>query len=121
MNKFSFLCLFLLMASPAYGTEDALKQLEADANNINTISPEQEAEILSKTRKTNYYRVNNYSPQKLKAIIKYKNQVDKRYARKNNQEYEEPEQIDVNDKIGLKYFFQKDINTEVAKQQTSYE
>lgn len=121
MNKLSLLCFFLLIASSAYGAEDAISQLEAEANNINTISPEQEAKILNKPNKSNYYKVNNYSPQKLKAIIKYKNQLDKRYARKNNKEYIEPEQIDVNDKIGLKYFFKKDINTEVAKQQNSYE
>ena len=121
MRKFSVLLLVLLMASPVYGTEDAITELEAQAANINTISPKQRAKILNSVNKKNYYKVNNYSPQKLKAIMKFKNDTEKRYARQNNQEYEEPEPIDVNDKIGLKYYFQKDINLDVANPINPYE
>ena len=115
MRKFSVLLLILLMASPAQSREDAIAKLEAQADNINTISPEQQAKILNSVNKKNYYRVNHYSPQKLKAIMKFKNETNKRYARQNNKEYVEPEPIDVNDKIGLKYYFKKDINLDVAK------
>ena len=114
MRKFSILFFFLLMTSPAHGAEDAIAKLEAQADNINAISPEQQAKILDSINKKNYYKINNYSPQKLKAIMKFKNETDKRYARQNNKEYVEPEPIDVNDKIGLKYYFKKDINLELV-------
>ena len=110
MRKLSLLFLLFLLNTPAYSSDEGIAQLEARADNINTISPEQEAEILKGINKNIYYKVNNYSPQKLKAIIKYKNQTDKQYARQHNKEYEEPEAVDVNDKIGLKYFFKKDIS-----------
>ncbi len=115
MRKFPLLLICMLLTSPAYGADDAVARLEAQADNINTISPEQQAKILNSVNKKNYYKVNHYSPQKLKAIMKFKNDTEKRYARQNNQEYQEPEPIDVNDKIGLKYYFKKDINLDVAK------
>lgn len=115
MQKFFLLTLSALMlSSPALAEEDPVAALEAAADNLNVTPPEREAAIQESVNKKTYYRVHNYSPQKLKAIVNYSNQLDKRYQRINKQEETEPEPVNPDDKIEMKYFFKKNINTEVA-------
>ena len=107
------LCAFL-MSSPVQAGEDALAPLEAEIDNMNITPPEREAAIQNSVNKKTYYPLNNYSPQKKKAIVKYAKELDKRYKRINKQTYEEPEPIDANDETDMKYFLKRNVNTELG-------
>lgn len=104
----------ILMSSPVQAGEDALAPLEAEIDNMNITPPEREAAIQNSVNKKTYYRLNNYSPQKKKALVKYAKELDKRYKRINKQTYEEPEPIDANDETDMKYFLKRNVNTELG-------
>lgn len=115
MQKFFLLTLVALMTtSPAFAEEDAVAALEAEAANMNVTPPEKEATIHESINKKTYYRVNHYSPQKKKALVKFSEQLDKRYQRINKQEYQQPDPVDPDNDIDMKYFFKKDINTDIG-------
>ncbi len=111
MQKLFLLALFaLILSSPVHAEEDAVAALEAEADNINDTPPERRSKILDNANKKVFYRVNNYSEKKKKNIVKFSNQLDKRYKRINKKEYQEPEAVDAKDNIDMKYFFKRHIN-----------
>lgn len=117
-KTFLFVVLFSLFSLPTVAEtvaeteeeENAIRALEEDVRNLNTIPMEKRIKILSDAHKKSQYRLRNYPKQKKKAIVKFTRQMDKHYKRLNNIEYEEPEPIDVDNDIEMKYFFQKSIS-----------
>jgi len=111
MRKLFLLTIFALtLSSPVCAEEDAFAALETEADNLNVTPPERRAKILDSVNAKTNYRVKHYSEQKKKAIVKFSNQLDKRYKRINKEKYEEPEAIDVKDDIDMKYFFRRHVN-----------
>lgn len=111
MQKLFLLALFaLILSSPVHAEEGAVAALEAEADNLAVTPPERRAKILDSANKKNHYRVNNYSEKKKKNIVKFSNQLDKRYKRINKKEYQKPEAVDVKNEIDMKYFFNRHVN-----------
>ena len=116
MQKLALVLTLLLLSFPVKAaSENGTSELDNEISKMNIITPEQEAKIQKRINKHIFYKLNNYSPKELETIAKFSNQLDKRYHRITNQEYKEPEALDGNDKIGMKYFLKKDINLEIAR------
>ncbi len=94
MQKLFLLALFaLILSSPVHAEEDAVAALEAEADNLAVTPPERRAKILDSAN-----------------IVKFSNQLDKRYKRINKKEYQKPEAVDVKNEIDMKYFFNRHVN-----------
>lgn len=113
MNKF-FLLTFALTVSlvGSIVSNVSAASVDAEADNLNVVSPEQQAEILKNYNKRLYYRVNNYSPDKLKAVINNTNKIDNRYVKRDKKKAAADKPVNVDDKVEVKSFFKSQIKTD---------
>ncbi len=120
MNK-SFLLTLILGISLGCLSIDCASAatLDEEADNLTATSPEQQAEVLKNYHQRLQYRINHYSPEKLKAVINNTQKIDKRYERYHHSADSTPEtneQINIDNPADVKGFFQGQVETDPGPQ-----
>lgn len=120
MNKFFLLALVLSVSLGGLSIGSAsAASLDEEADNLTATSPEQQAEVLKNYHQRLQYRLNHYSPDKLKAVINNTQKIDKRYEKRRNSKNaaaNAPEQINIDNRAEVKGFFQGQVETDPGPQ-----
>lgn len=120
MNKSFLLLLTLGISLGALSISGAsAASLDEEADNLTATTPEQQAEVLKNYHHRLQYRLNHYSPDKLKAVINNTQKIDKRYQKRRNRknvDADAHERINIDNQAEVKGFFQGQVETDPGPQ-----